>query len=112
MEIPKCEDNEGTVKEEHCWHPGSMAARAPMSQRCCYCGLDFRIQQGNYLGGKKHGKHSDHRVGQNYQLAFDTTYQDMYKEDPESFEKIYKAMDEAYDIMEELNRTNPIMKGF
>ena len=114
MKIPKCEDDEGTVQEEHCWHPSSMAAQAPMSQRCCYCGLDFRIHQTSFVVDKKHGKHGDHQINQNYQLAFDTTYQDMYKADPETFKGLFKAMEEGRRAMEDFHRDfyNPRMSGF
>ena len=109
--IPVCEDNEGAVQKEHCWHTGSMAAQAPMNQRCCHCGLDFNVRLSGQAGvGRKHGKHS--RGLRTYQLIFDTTFQDMYKEDPESFKRISEAMEEGRLAMEEFQRNNPRMSGF
>lgn len=104
MEIPKCEDNEGLVQEEHCWHPGSAAAQAPMSQRCCHCGLGFAVRQAPFLADREHGKHGRHRVSQSYQLVFDAKYQDMYKNDPETFEKLADALDESRKSWHELQK--------
>ena len=112
MEIPKCEDNEGVVQEEHCWHPGSMAAQAPMGQRCCHCGLDFCIQLAPFVVDKKHGKHGRGHVSHGYRLVFDTEFQDMYKADPEDFEKLAAAIEEGRRDMEDFDRNNPRMSGF
>jgi hypothetical protein len=113
MEIPICEDNEGAVQKEHCWHPSGPGAQAPQSQRCCHCGLGFCIQRSGQAGvGRKHGKHGRNHRCQSYQIVFDTTYQDMYKADPESFERIFAAMEESRLTREEFYKNNPRMRGF
>jgi len=94
MEIPICIDNEGNKQEEHCWHPGSMAAVAPQSQRCCHCGLELHIQSAPY-SNKKHGKHARHRILDSYDLVIDTEYRDMYAANPESFDRMDEALEEG-----------------
>lgn len=103
-QIPECRDHEDNVQDEHCWHPGGGGAQAPMSQRCCHCGLDFRIKQAPFVADQQHGIHGRHHQLMDYQLVFDTTYQDMYCADPKSFEELDKALEEGKRIRESLSK--------
>jgi len=102
MNIPDCENDEQLFQVDHCWHPGSNSAMGPQSQRCCHCGLGFKIIRAPFQLNKKHGKHGAHHLLQNYQIEFDTTYQEMYKKDPERFKKLWEALEEGAKIREQL----------
>jgi recombinational DNA repair protein (RecF pathway) len=103
MQIPPCEDHQGNTKEDHCWHPGSAWVQAPQFQRCCHCGLDFSIQKASFADSKEHGYHARNRCNGHYEIVFNTEYKDMYKKDPEVFEKLDAALEEGRKIREALN---------
>lgn len=108
IEIPICEDHEGGLQKEHCWHPNSLSVQALQAQRCCHCGLDFRIQIGGQDHvGKKHGEHDikGYGVG-SYRIVFDTAYRDEYRDDPEAFKRLSEVIDSIRWP------DNPRMSGF